>query len=51
MIAAGETHRGVASPSHKGGSHCEAMVYLCSQSGRHVTGITLPVDGGLGVRK
>jgi SDR family mycofactocin-dependent oxidoreductase len=29
----------------------EAMVYLCGQSGRYVTGITLPVDGGLGVRK
>jgi SDR family mycofactocin-dependent oxidoreductase len=29
----------------------EAMVYLCGQSGRYVTGITLPVDAGLGVRK
>ena len=29
----------------------DAMLYLCGQSGRYVTGITLPVDGGLGVRK
>ena len=29
----------------------EAMVYLCGQSGRYITGITLPVDAGLGVRK
>jgi NAD(P)-dependent dehydrogenase (short-subunit alcohol dehydrogenase family) len=29
----------------------EAMVYLCAQSGRYVTGITPPVDGGLGVAK
>jgi SDR family mycofactocin-dependent oxidoreductase len=29
----------------------EAMVYLCGQSGRYVTGITLPVDAGLGIRK
>lgn len=28
----------------------EAMLYLCGQSGRYVTGITLPVDGGLGVK-
>jgi hypothetical protein len=24
----------------------EAMIYLCGQSGRYVTGITLPVDAG-----
>jgi SDR family mycofactocin-dependent oxidoreductase len=29
----------------------EAMVYLCAQSGRYITGITLPVDAGLGIRK
>ncbi len=29
----------------------EAMVYLCGQSGRYITGITLPDDAGLGVRK
>ena len=29
----------------------EAMVYLCGHSGRYVTGVTLPVDAGLGVRK
>ena len=29
----------------------DAMLYLCGKSGRLVTGITLPVDGGLGVRK
>jgi SDR family mycofactocin-dependent oxidoreductase len=29
----------------------EAMVYLCGQSGRYVTGVTLPVDAGLGIRK
>ena len=29
----------------------EAMVYLCGQSGRYITGITLPVDAGLGIRK
>ena len=28
----------------------EAMLYLCGQSGRYVTGITLPVDGGLSVK-
>jgi SDR family mycofactocin-dependent oxidoreductase len=28
----------------------EAMVYLCGQSGRYLTGITLPVDGGLTVK-
>jgi SDR family mycofactocin-dependent oxidoreductase len=28
----------------------EAMVYLCGQSGRYVTGITLPVDAGYTVR-
>src|SRR5215213_2138953 len=27
----------------------EAMVYLCGQSGRYITGITLPVDAGLGI--
>src|ERR1700716_354182 len=29
----------------------EAMVYLCAQSGRYITGITLPVDAGLSIRK
>ncbi len=29
----------------------EAMVYLCGQSGRYVTGVTLPVDAGLSIRK
>jgi SDR family mycofactocin-dependent oxidoreductase len=29
----------------------EAMIYLCGQSGRYITGICLPVDAGLGVRK
>ncbi|MDT5328971.1 MAG: hypothetical protein QOF31_268 [Mycobacterium sp.] len=29
----------------------EAMLYLCGQSGRYITGITLPVDAGLGIRK
>ena len=24
----------------------EAMIYLCGQSGRYITGITLPVDAG-----
>src|SRR5262249_60205800 len=28
----------------------EAMVYLCGQSGRYITGITLTVDGGLTVK-
>jgi hypothetical protein len=28
----------------------EAMVYLCGQSGRYVTGITLPVDAGYTVK-
>lgn len=28
----------------------EAMVYLCGQSGRYITGITLPVDGGITVK-
>ena len=28
----------------------DAMVYLCGQSGRYITGITLPVDGGLTVK-
>ena len=28
----------------------EAMVYLCGQSGRYITGITLPVDGGISVK-
>jgi NAD(P)-dependent dehydrogenase (short-subunit alcohol dehydrogenase family) len=29
----------------------EAMVYLCGQSGRYITGVTLPVDAGLSIRK
>jgi hypothetical protein len=29
----------------------EAMVDLCGQSGRSITGISLPVDARLGVRK
>jgi SDR family mycofactocin-dependent oxidoreductase len=29
----------------------EAMIYLCGQTGRYITGITLPVDAGLSVRK
>jgi enoyl-[acyl-carrier-protein] reductase (NADH) len=28
----------------------EAMVYLCGQSGRYVTGVTLPVDAGYTVK-
>jgi len=28
----------------------EAMVYLCGQSGRYITGIMLPVDGGITVK-
>ena len=28
----------------------EAMVYLCGQSGRYVTGVTLPVDAGFAVK-
>jgi SDR family mycofactocin-dependent oxidoreductase len=28
----------------------EAMVYLCGQSGRYVTGVTLPVDAGLKIK-
>ena len=28
----------------------DAMVYLCGPSGRYVTGVTLPVDGGLQLR-
>ena len=28
----------------------EAMVYLCGQSGRYITGITLSVDAGLSVK-
>jgi hypothetical protein len=24
----------------------ETMIYLCGHSGRHVTGVTLPVDAG-----
>jgi len=28
----------------------EAIVYLCGQSGRYITGITLPVDGGITVK-
>jgi len=28
----------------------EAMVYLCGQSGRYVTGVTLPVDAGFSVK-
>lgn len=27
-----------------------AMVYLCGQSGRYITGITMPVDGGITVK-
>jgi len=26
------------------------MVYLCGQSGRYVTGVTLPVDAGFSVK-
>ena len=25
----------------------DAMVYLCGQSGRYITGVTLPVDAGM----
>jgi NAD(P)-dependent dehydrogenase (short-subunit alcohol dehydrogenase family) len=28
----------------------EAVLYLCGQSGRYVTGVTLPVDAGLTVK-
>jgi NAD(P)-dependent dehydrogenase (short-subunit alcohol dehydrogenase family) len=28
----------------------EAMVYLCGNSGRYITGITLPVDAGFAVK-
>jgi enoyl-[acyl-carrier-protein] reductase (NADH) len=27
-----------------------AMVYLCGQSGRYITGITLPVDAGFNAK-
>jgi len=33
-----------------GGGLCGAMLYLCSEDGRYVTGITLPVDAGLVAR-
>jgi hypothetical protein len=28
----------------------EALVYLCGQSGRYITGITLPVDAGFNAK-
>jgi NAD(P)-dependent dehydrogenase (short-subunit alcohol dehydrogenase family) len=28
----------------------DAMVYLCGPSGRFLTGVTLPIDGGLQLR-
>jgi hypothetical protein len=28
----------------------EAMIYLCGQSGRYITGVALPVDAGFTVK-
>jgi hypothetical protein len=43
--------RGGRPPVIESGDLTEAMVYLCGQSGRYVTGITLPVDAGYTIKQ
>jgi len=42
--------RGLPIPMIESADVTEAMIYLCGQSGRYVTGITLPVDAGYTVK-